>query len=339
MPTVYERIHDLAVTHRVGLGRYSTWLVRRVLGQLARIDADLVARLQASDLTENGRARLAEILAAIQNIQAQGWASITQRTEADLDALTHAEADFGFHMVRLAQAAPRSSAFIAAPPLSQVVAAVRSRPFQGKVLRDWLVDAEAASRRRVREAITQGVIEGETVDQMVRRIRGTKAARYQDGILDISRRGAEAMVRTSVTHVASAAHEEVYRQNADVVKGVIWTSTLDSRTTMVCMARSEKVYPIDKGPRPPAHVNCRSTTRPLIAPIPGVAPYTAESYADWLRRQPAETQDDILGPARGALFRNGGLNVDKFVDRAGHTLTLEQLRAKDAEAFRKAGLA
>lgn len=32
----------------------------------------------------------------------------------------------------------------------------------------------------------------------------------------------------------------------------------------ICRARDGKIYPIDSGPRPPAHPNCRSTTAPVL---------------------------------------------------------------------------
>ena len=62
------------------------------------------------------------------------------------------------------------------------------------------------------------------------------------------------------------------------------------------------------------------------------------NYQDWLRRRSFAEQSDILGPTRALLFSKGGLTVDRFVDDAGHTLTLAELRARDAGAFRAAGL-
>ena len=62
------------------------------------------------------------------------------------------------------------------------------------------------------------------------------------------------------------------------------------------------------------------------------------TYQDWLRKQPASRQDDILGVTKGKLFRQGGLTLDRFVDRAGRELNLTELRKKNAEAFAKAGL-
>jgi SPP1 gp7 family putative phage head morphogenesis protein len=62
------------------------------------------------------------------------------------------------------------------------------------------------------------------------------------------------------------------------------------------------------------------------------------TYQDWLGRQSAEFQDDVLGPTRGKLFRDGDLPLRKFVNRSGDELTLAQLARADADAFTRAGL-
>jgi len=62
------------------------------------------------------------------------------------------------------------------------------------------------------------------------------------------------------------------------------------------------------------------------------------TYQDWLSRQTAAFQDDVLGPTRGRLFRQGGLTLDKFVNRAGDEIPLAQLAQRDADAFIAAGL-
>jgi hypothetical protein len=62
------------------------------------------------------------------------------------------------------------------------------------------------------------------------------------------------------------------------------------------------------------------------------------SYGDWLAKQSAARQDEILGPTRGALFRRGGLKLDQFANAKGRWLTLEELRQRDAKAFANAGL-
>jgi SPP1 gp7 family putative phage head morphogenesis protein len=331
-----EQVHDLAVSHRIGLSRYSTAVVRRTLAVINRTEKAVLARLADAGLTAFQRLRDEQLLAEVRTIQVAGWAEIRRRLTTDFAELAANEVEFAQRL--LGVPVVQVGVFSGAPTLEQVIAAANARPFSGRVLADWFIDAERATVARVREVIKQGIVEGQTIDQMTRALRGTRAMQYRDGLLETTRRRAETLVRTAVTHVANVAQQQMFEANADIVLGVIWTSTLDLRTSSVCQARSEKVYPINSGPRPPAHPNCRSVMRPKVAAIPGVAPFTPKSYSEWLKGQDAEVQDDLLGPTRGALFRRGGLDVDRFVDSKGQTLTIEALRKRDLDAFRKAGL-
>jgi SPP1 gp7 family putative phage head morphogenesis protein len=231
---------------------------------------------------------------------------------------------------------------------------VLSRPFQGSLLHEWVAGLEAGRRRRLREAVRIGYTEGETVQQLVRRVRGTAAAGYRDGVLAISRRSAEVVVRTAVAHTATASREVLYEENSDLIKGVEWCSTLDLRTTPVCRARDGKVYPPGSGPRPPAHLQCRSTTVPVVRSWRELGVDTSEAppgtrasmngqvaadltYGEWLRGQSAVAQDEVLGPTKGQLFRAGGLTMDRFVDGTGRAYTLTELRTRERAAWRAAG--
>jgi len=49
------------------------------------------------------------------------------------------------------------------------------------------------------------------------------------------------------------------------------------------------------------------------------------TYDDWLRGQPIEFQNEVLGRRKAVLFRKG-LKLDRFVDETGRQLTTEQLR-------------
>lgn len=73
---------------------------------------------------------------------------------------------------------------------------------------------------------------------------------------------ARSLSRSSVVHAANTSKEEVYKVNP--IEQVEWVSVLDSHTTPYCRGQDGKKYDIGKGPRPPAHYNCRSVTRPLI---------------------------------------------------------------------------
>lgn len=77
----------------------------------------------------------------------------------------------------------------------------------------------------------------------------------------------------------------------------------------------------------------RRRMRELTGRVPAKTTYT-----EFLRRQSHAIQDDILGPARAKLFRDGGLGLDKFVLANGHELTLAELAARHRPAFLRAGL-
>lgn len=62
------------------------------------------------------------------------------------------------------------------------------------------------------------------------------------------------------------------------------------------------------------------------------------TYQEWLSGQSASFQDDVLGKSRGALFRRGGLPLDKFVDRTGAEIPLSQLASTEKAAWKAAGL-
>jgi len=245
---------------------------------------------------------------------------------------------------------------LATVPANQAYAAAMARPFQGKLLREALKDVEAAKAIRIRDAIRMGFVEGETISQMVRRLRGTRTNGYADGLLEIDRRGAEALVRTAVNHTANYARQALFEANDHLVKQWQFLATLDGRTTITCASLSGKTFAIGQGPQPPRHWNCRSTSVPVLESAweslglskSDIDPGTQASmdgqvaadltYGQWLKGKPAAFQDEVLGPERGKLFRSGGLTVDRFTDSKGKVYTLDELRKRDAAAFEKAGL-
>ena len=101
--------------------------------------------------------------------------------------------------------------------------------------------------QRVYDQLNVGIVQGETLPQLVRRLRGTRANGFTDGVMDISRRDATRLVRTQFNAVANTAQLAVYDANPQSIRAVRWLSTLDSRTSLVCIARSGLLYSI------PAH--------------------------------------------------------------------------------------
>jgi uncharacterized protein with gpF-like domain len=133
-------------------------------------------------------------------------------------------------------------------------------------------------------------------------------------------------------------------------------ATLDGRTTVTCASLSGKTFKVGEGPQPPRHINCRSTSTPVVKSIweaLGLSEDEIEvgtqasmdgqisadiNYSDWLRSKPAAFQDEVLGASRGKLFRDGKVSIDRFTNDKGKVYSLEELRRRDAALFEKAGL-
>lgn len=340
--TPNERLHDLDVAHQIGLGRYSAATVRKIVALLDRTETDILKQIEAASWDDVSRAsakvaRLEKLLEGIRKTQAEAYVVVGKTLRADLVELAGYEGEFQAQAVQSATAARVSVGLLDQPTAEMLKAAVDSRPFQGRLLKEWGRDLDEAAFKRVRDAVRIGYTEGESVSNIVTRIRGTKAAKFKDGITEISRRDAEGLVRTAVTHTANASKDAFFRANAEVFRAVRWNAVLDGRTTAVCRGRDGKVFPLDSGPRPPAHWRCRSTTTAVLKGEPD-AP-TGDTYGDWLKRQDTDLQDDVLGNAKAKLFRDGGLPLDRFVDRTGAEYDLATLRKREAAAFTKAGLA
>lgn len=357
---VNDTLLDAQTGHLVGLQRYSSGVVRRIIALLNRVDADLFAQLTAAleRVPQNAVtvARIDELLASVREINAAAYAQVRDTLEGEVRDLAAYELQYQQRLFeRVIPAAVTARYQVAAASVEQVYAAALSRPFQGRLLREWAQGIEADRMVRIRDAVRMGVVEGETIDQIVRRIRGTRTNGYADGLLEIDRRNAASVVRTAVAHTAHSARRQLYAANSDLIRGEVYTATLDGRTTPRCRALDGKVFALGDGPQPPLHWNCRSIRTPVLrswrelgidadelpagtrASMDGQVPADT-TYQEWLRRQSAEFQDDVLGPTRGKLFRRGGVTLDRFVNRDGDQLTLVQLRQRDEAAFERAGV-
>jgi SPP1 gp7 family putative phage head morphogenesis protein len=225
----------------------------------------------------------------------------------------------------------------------------------GQILDAFMKSWADADADMVTNAIRVGYALGETNEQILARVRGSAALNFSDGVLATNRAHAATVVRTAVQHVANQARAAIWEANSDIIDQYQWVSTLDSRTTPICRDRDLDKFEVGKGPLPPAHPNCRSTTVAVLkgalgeelekegtrASVDGQVK-ASESYYDWLQKQPADFQDLALGPTRGKLFRDGGLSNEDFsrlqLNKNFEPATLAQMRELEPAAFARAGL-
>lgn len=354
--TANDRLLDGAIARAHYLEQLKASEIRRMIGVLNRdVIPDLldkvtvhVARLKSRGIDARAihTQRFDTLLAGVRDIVDAGTSALHADLKERLVDIGQAEVRWSANsMQRVAGNAIRFDWEL--PNVSMIRSVITERPFDGLVLKDWFSDVSRATQKRVQRAVTNGIAAGDSLDAIVSRLRGTREARYADGAMQGTRANCEAVARTAITQTSVHAREELYRANDDVVKGVKWVSTLDLRTTFICMERDGQVYKPGEGPRPPAHFGCRSTTTPALksyaemgiplkelpegarASLDGEVPESV-TYPKWLARQSAERQDAALGPARAEIYRRGNLTLDRFVDERGRELTLEQLEKLDA---------
>lgn len=126
------------------------------------------------------------------------------------------------------------------------------------------------------QVVRQGLLTGETTDEISRRLKGrlkfgdigplsVKQLQQAGGQLtNMANSQVQALVRTSINQVANAASQQFYEANQDITEKYKYVATLDSRTSAICRSLDGKEFEYGKGPLPPQHFNCRSTTVPVI---------------------------------------------------------------------------
>ena len=208
------------------------------------------------------------------------------------------------------------------------------------------------------QVVRNGLLTGETTDSIARRLKGRLRFGQPGSIRQIAAAGGQAttvannqvmaLVRTSINQVSNAASQQVYEANQDVTKKYRYVATLDTRTSAICRALDGREFEYGKGPMPPQHFNCRSTTVAVVdyeglgltPPKPGRrasmdGPVPAnESYGQWLSKQSKATQAEVLGAEKVAYFNRLANKygpkdaIAKMVRDDGSELTLDQLRKR-----------
>lgn len=339
--TVNSRIALQTIRRGVLLEQYKNGEVRKVVSFLNRqVEPDLAASLQKYAGKEFTANRLRLVQEAVWDITGNGYKDMGRQVRNDL--LEQAPVDAAATAKIVRQSLPLDID-LTVPSLAALRQVVTGTPINGHFVPEWFEALADGTARRVNQQVAIGYAEGEGIDQIVRRIVGTRANRYRDGILRRSRSDVESVVRTAIAGVSHNVRDETYRANKDIVKEVSWTAALDPRTCEVCMDLDGRTFDVDDVPGLP-HVNCRCATVPVLASwkemglsleelsastrasMDGQVPESL-TYPEWLRRQSDEVQAEALGVRKAELFRAGDLEISDFVGDNNRILTLKELEA------------
>ena len=228
----------------------------------------------------------------------------------------------------------------------------------GKVVEKTFRGIAEQQAERFSQVVRQGLLTGEPTQEIASRLVGRlEFGQRAKSVKQLQLAGGEitkaaghqvlTLVRTSVNQVANAASQQVYEANQDITKRYRYVATLDTRTSAICRALDGREFEYGKGPKPPQHFNCRSTTVPVIeqeegeTPLPvgrraaqgGMVPAN-QSYGEWLSKQSKSRQVEALGESRVPYFKRLSRKygprdaIAKLVRDDGSELTLDDLRRR-----------
>lgn len=317
---------------------------------LLAMEDELKRELRSGELTRFGAKRVATLLRQAEDVITRYFAGIQDTMDGVLDGVAQAQANLVAQTLNDALAVVSLDASV---PGTRVLRSLTTSDavIFGASSQDWWDKQAEDTRFRFAAAVKQGIAQGETTEDTVRRVAGS------DGFLEVTRANARALVHTSIMEVAADVRKSTYQANDDVVEGTRQVSTLDSSTTDICIAYDGAEYdlsgepigdtelPYDGGV--PRHWGCRSVEVPITKTFQELGVNISEptggerasadgpvkastTFDQFLTRMGKDFQDETLGPGRAELWREDKLTLQQLLDLRGNPLTLAQLEARYA---------
>lgn len=370
MADIPKKIFNSTITDQAYFDKYSIQLGKSVNRLLDKAQQDIVAALAKNDptsqtMTKWKQARLTQLNKDIDSIVTSTYKQVKDMSNKALIRAGGLQAKTAVASINKAVGA---DIFGVTLEPATIKAIIGNTMIGGKTIGEWWDNQSASTKSKLSaamkagtQALQIGMVQGESIGQLVAQIRGSATT---PGVMSLTKREATALARTSVMQVSGAVRQELYKANADVLKGFQWVSTLDNRTTPQCRMMDGKEYDMNMNPIGhsipfpgcPAHWNCRSTIIPVtrswaelkgpdspltekqVAKLDNIpvgmrasmgGPVPADvTYQDWLLDQDVLVQKDILGPGRYKLWSENKLDVGDLVTDTGHSLTIDELEKK-----------
>lgn len=284
--------------------------------------------------------RLNALLRAVSALRSPAWAEATDILEEELSDLAYQEP---IVLQGLLQTVAPVVMQTVMPSSRLLRSLATSRPFDGRILRDWAATMEAEDIRRIHAAVQVGLVSGESMSRITSRVLGGGDVTGADGVTALTRRQVQAITRTAVQHVANNARDAFMRENADIVETEVFVATLDARTTPVCRANDGKRFPLGRGPRPPLHWQCRSLrVAALDGEVLGQRPFKASTTRQLLNEFASAnklgklgSRDDIPRGMKGAFDSFARKRIRELTGRVPGQTTYQQWLERQSREFQE----
>lgn len=339
-----ERFLVEAYTRRqVFLQRLANGMWEELRPTLGRILEEIETRIRLAD-TEIRQHNLTQLLRDLQQAIDEGKAEFDEGLRERLVEFAEEEIDF------------------AEQTYSQVVTEPLQRPEQASIAplvagatagiaigaaTQRMTNSQMSTRlfspmgKDIRSTVSNGIISRIAFGQLLTRVRqklGTKLPNQ-----------ARTVVATSLNNVSTAARAAFVTANGLIFGEERYVAVLDTRTTLRCAGLDGEIFPVQTGPQPPIHYNCRSTRVPIprsrfIDPqAANLAAGRNQTFSQFLSSQPQSFRDEFFskftnGAELQSLAEQGGLNVNQLIDPSGVQMSLTELRQKYPIAWEQANI-
>jgi SPP1 gp7 family putative phage head morphogenesis protein len=323
-------IRNVAVTH----GRIERATLVQITAQVEATEEALRGRLSTAEFMGQGATlsarKLRRAIVQTEELLGQLRVDLEREAVAGMEAAAQARADaigqaVGATYDRVADGAGlgtklRYDASLWRLSPTQIEAATRSPAF-GWQIHDWTQWHTEQAAQRIDRELRAAYFAGEGIEEVSRRVGRIMGGTTQQ---------AAVTVRTAMQTASNTAAHELYRRNEDVLEGEQIIGTLDRRTCPECGQLDGRILKLrdTKARRPPFHPQCRCFLAPVIggdlARLIGEQP-PVPTWSDWIKRQSAETQREVLGATATRLARAGEIDFDDVVTASGRQRTGREL--------------
>jgi len=355
---INERVERELTKHDLDLVRYQNGQIKDAFSTISNLQIEIVAEIKRA---EPGSKRELQLL--LDTVDAAIDRTYAAMAIESIDALAE------FAVVE-SQAVSTISARVFRAPIAPkilpksvaleiVETTLAPNDSLGTSIRERWGRQRDGTKGNIRDGLNYAIQNDQTLDDMLRILRGNRALQFRDGVMAKSKRGAEMIVRTATDAVTNAARLASYQRNSQTISGIQANAVLDSRTTVLCRTRNGYAWHLESGKPfrgtpisfpgpPPWHFNCRTTLSPIFKslealqsvldpelneeivkrgekfPIDG-KPAPMPSFQKTFDAMGEQERRRILGPGRLKLYDEGKITLKDLLDQQGRALTLKEL--------------
>jgi hypothetical protein len=328
-----DSIGDGFIRHAIDLEKFKAGERNKALRFLKSLEDDLVAALAGKAGTAWSKARLQALLSEVRATISTAYAKLRLGLDNDLSKLAQVEMETAAAILNSKIGVDIVTVGFDSKLLKSIVS---DALIEGGPQAEWWSRQQARTLQVFADTVRKGIASGTTTDDLVGTLRGNLFS----GMLG---RNVDALVRTSVASVAADARAQLYEDNDDIVQFIQQRSTLDARSTPICMAYSGLMWsvpdykpvghdlPYNNGC--PRHWGCRSTDVPVLSEFSKLGGGTKSDERRAQRIFEQKLDEQGLGDKQiAAAMRDAQASMDGYVSE---DLTYEDWLDSKPAAFQK----